>query len=200
MEASSLSYRLDVIKRDNWNEQTLKEHQSNMINWFLSTFPLPEQYKEKTNWDNKAPESPTFSPLDTDAGEMAEGNKPVELYIQDEVIKVNSWQDVFIKFLKYLKDNPNFDFDFILDNQSDLFKRDETIVKWVLLKDLIGEKVDLSSRYKTFDGKVWDKVKELDDNLLFIHINISASNCMTRIGNIMNKFNMAESSVKINLK
>ena len=39
------------------------------------------------------------------------------------------------------------------------------------LKELIDSNVDLSSRYKTFDGKVWDKVKELNDDLLFIHIN-----------------------------
>jgi hypothetical protein len=54
---------------------------------------------------------------------MAEGNKPSELHILEHVIKVNSWQDVFIKFLKYLKEKSDFDFEFILDNQSELFKR-----------------------------------------------------------------------------
>ena len=44
------------------------------------------------------------SPIDADAGDMAEGNKPTELHIMEEVIKVNSWQEVFIKFLKYLRD------------------------------------------------------------------------------------------------
>lgn len=200
LETSSLYFRLDVIKRNIWNEQSIKEHQKNMINWFLDTFPLPVQYREQENWNTKTIESTTFSPLDTDSGEMAEGNKPIELHIKDDVIKVKTWQDVFIKFLKYLKDSRDFDFDFILDNQSELFNNDKILVKWAILKDLIDEKVDLSSRYKTFDGKVWDKVKELDDDLLFIHINISASTCMTRIGNIMDKFNMLESSVKIKLK
>lgn len=200
LETSSLNYRLDIIRRNTWDEQSIKEHQANMINWLLDTFPLPEQFKEKTNWNTQTIENTSFSPLDTDAGDMAEGNKPIELHIQEEVIKVNSWQDVFIKFLKYLRDSPDFDFEFILDNQSELFRRDDTIVKWSTLKDLIDTHIDLSSRYKTFDGKVWDKVKELDDDLLFIHINISASNCMTRIGNVMEKFNMPGNTVEIKLK
>lgn len=200
LETSSLNYRLDVIKRNTWNEQSIKEHQTNMINWFLSTFPLPEQFKEKANWNTQTFENTLFSPLDSDAGEMAEGNKPIELNLFEDVIKVKSWQDVFIKFLKYLRDKPDFDFEFILNNQTELFRREETIIKWSTLKDIIDSNVDLSNRYKSFDGKVWDKVKELDDDLLFIHINISASNCMTRIGNVMEKFNIDEKSIEIKLK
>lgn len=200
LATSSLNYRLDVINRNTWNEDSIKEHQLNMVKWFLSTFPLPEEFKEKANWNTQKIENTSFSPLDSDAGEMAEGNKPVELLINEDVIKVKTWQDVFIKFLKYLKDNPAYDFEFILDNQTELFRRDETIIRWSSLKELIDAKVDLSSRFKTFNGKVWDKEKELNDDLLFVHINISASACMTRIGNVMQKFNMAESSVEIRLK
>lgn len=200
LATSSLNYRLDVIKRNTWNEDSIKGHQTNMIKYFLSTFPLPEEFKEKANWNTQTIENTSFSPLDSEAGEMAEGNKPAELHINEDIIKVKTWQDVFIKFLKYLRDNPDFDFEFILDNQTELFRRDETIIKWSSLKELIYTKVDLSSRYKTFSGKVWDKAKELNDDLLFIHINISASNCMTRIGNVMQKFNMTENSVEIKLK
>lgn len=200
LATSSLNYRLDVINRNTWNEDSIKEHQLNMVKWFLSTFPLPEEFKDKANWNTQKIENTSFSPLDSDAGEMAEGNKPVELLINDDVIKVKTWQDVFIRFLKYLKDNPAYDFEFILDNQTELFRRDETIIKWSSLKELIDAKVDLSSRFKTFNGKVWDKEKELNDDLLFVHINISASACMTRIGNVMQKFNMAENSVEIRLK
>ena len=200
LATSSLNYRLDVINRNTWNEDSIKEHQINMVKWFLSTFPLPQEFKEKANWNTQKIENTSFSPLDSDAGESAEGNKPVELIINEDVIKVKTWQDVFIKFLKYLKDNPAYDFEFILDNQTELFRRDETIIKWSSLKELIDAKVDLSSRFKTFSGKVWDKEKELNDDLLFVHINISASACMTRIGNVMQKFNMEENSVEIRLK
>ncbi|MDD4216110.1 MAG: DUF262 domain-containing HNH endonuclease family protein [Bacteroidales bacterium] len=200
LETSSLNYRLDIISKSSWNQQSIEKHQTNMINWFLETFPLPEENKQKLNWNTQTIENTSFSPLDSDAGEMAEGNKPFELQIFEDVIKVNSWQDVFIKFLKYIKENPNFDFEFILDNQTELFRREETVIKWKRLRDLIDSNIDLSSRYKAFDGKVWDRVKNLNDDLLFIHINISASNCITRIGSIMEKFFMPENSVQIKLK
>lgn len=200
LNTSSLNYRLDVIKRNVWNEQSIKDHQKNMVNWFLETFPLPDQYKDKTNWNTQNVESTLFSPLDSDAGDIAEGNKPTELHIFDEIIKVNSWQDVFIEFLKYLKEKPKYDFEYILDNQHDMFRRDETILKWSSLKELIDSNVDLTSRYKTFDGKFWDKVKELNDDLLFIHTNISASTCISRIANVMEKLFIPKNSVEIKLK
>lgn len=145
-------------------------------------------------------ENTLFSPLDTDAGEIAEGNKPIELQIYKEVIIVKTWQDVFIKFINHLKNNSEFDFDFILENQTELFRREDTIIKWSTLKELSDTKVDLLNRYKTFDGKAWEKVKELDDDILFIHINISASTCMTRISTVMDKFNMHKNSIEIKLK
>jgi len=200
LETSSLNYRLDIIKRNTWSEQSIKEHLANMITWFLDTFSLPEQFREKANWNTLTLENTLFSPADNDAGETAEGNRPTELHINGEVIEVKTWQDVFISFLKYLRDSPDFDFDFILDNQMECFRRDETIIRWSALKELIDTNVDLSNRYKTFDGKVWEKIKVLDDDILFIHINISASNCMTRISSVMDKFNMASSSVEIKLK
>lgn len=200
LETSSLNYRLDIIKRNTWSEQSIKEHLANMITWFLDTFSLPEQYKEKANWNTLTLENTLFSPSDTDSGDVAEGNRPTELHINGEVIEVKTWQDVFIRFLKYLRDSPDFDFDFILENQLECFRRDDTIIKWSTLKELIDTNVDLSNRYKTFDGKVWEKLKVLDDDILFIHINISASNCMTRISNVMDKFNMPSNSVEIKLK
>lgn len=90
LATSSLNYRLDIIGRNTWNVDSIKEHQTNMIKWFLSTFPLPEEYKEKANWNTQTIENTSFSPLDSDAGEMAEGNKPTELHINEEIIKVNT--------------------------------------------------------------------------------------------------------------
>jgi hypothetical protein len=200
LNTSSLNYRLDVITRNVWNEQSIKKHQTNMVNWFLETFPLPDQYKDKANWNTQTVEITLFSPLDSDAGDIAEGNKPAELHIFDDIIKVNSWQDVFIKFLKYLKEKPQYDFEYILDNQFEMFRRNDTILKWSSLKELIDSNVDLSNRYKTFDGKVWDKVKELNDDLLFIHINISASICISRIASVMEKLFLQDNSIQIKLK
>jgi len=197
---SNLNYRTDILNRDKWDKKSIEEHQENMINWFLETFPLPDEYRIRDNWNTETIDKTFFSPLDTDAGNVAEGNKPKELHIFNRVIKVNTWQDVFIEFLKYLNDTPEYDFEFILDNQQELFKRDDTIIKWSKLKNLIDFNLDLSTRYKTFEGKTWDKVKELKDGTIFIHINISASTCMSRISNVMEKLFMDEESVQIKLK
>lgn len=200
LNTSSLGYRLDIVNRDVWNEESLVEHQANMISWFLDTFSLPAEYKENNNWDYQIVESMRFSPLDTDAGNMAEGNKPIEVIIDGNRIKSKTWQNVFINTLQYMKDNPEYEFDSIIENEFELFRRNNVIVKWKILKQLIDEKIDLTTRYKTFEGKAWDKTKTLTDETFFIHVNISASTCMNRIASIMNMFNMEESSVEVVLK
>lgn len=197
---SSLHYRLDVINRSTWGETSIKEHQKNMISWLLETFPLPDKFKKTDNWNTAIAENTKFSPLDNDAGNIAEGNKPSLLKIEDASIEVSSWQDVFIKFVRYVKNKQNYNFDLILDNQTELFKRADSILKWSELKPLIEENGELKKRYKTLEGKTWDKVKELTDDTRFFHINISAPDCMNRIANIMNQFYMSEDSVVIQLK
>jgi len=200
LNTSSLNYRLSVVNHNIWNEESILSHQTNMITWLLETFSLPIAHQDKSNWNTKVIEETKFSPLDNDAGDMAEGNKPLEINIENKKIKVSSWQDVFIKFLHFIKENPNYDFDILVDNQNDLFGKNDVILNWSSLSLLIENNIDLTNRYKTFDGKLWDKIKEINDDVLFIHINISASTCMTRIAHIMNKFNMPENSVEIALK
>ena len=199
LSTSSLNYRLDVINRDIWNETSINDNQKNMISWFQNTFPLPDEYKDKDNWNVRIVESTRFSPLDTDAGNLAEGNRPSEIIIDGISFKATYWQTVFIAFLDYLKKSPEYDFDAILDNQYELFGRD-VIVKWHILKQKIEENIDLTWRYKSFEGKNWEKAKNVTDDTFFIHTNISASRCMIRISNIMNKLNMPEDSVEIVLK
>jgi hypothetical protein len=185
---------------EKWNEDTIKEHQEKMINYFLETFYLSEPYKSKSNWNTTVTESTAFSPLDSDATDLAEGNKPVELRVFDYVIKVKTWQDVFIKFIEQTKHNAKFDFEYILRNQGELFNRNETILKWIKLKNIIDDKIELSDRYKTLNGKTWANTTNLTEDELFLHVNISASTCMARITNIMNKFNISDKDVEINLK
>jgi len=199
LSTSSLNFRLDVINKDIWDETRIEDHQKNMISWFQNTFPLPDEYKDKDNWNVRIVESTRFSPLDTDAGNLAQGNTPSEIVIEGISFKATYWQTVFITFLDYLKKSPEYDFDAILDNQYELFGGD-VIVKCHILKQMIEENNDMKKRYKSFDGDNCDKTKNLTDDTFFIHINISASTCMSRISNIMNKFNMPEDSVEIVLK
>lgn len=201
LKQSNLNFRLDVINSDKWDETCIKEHQVKMINWFIDTFPLPEDYKNRANWKSEnIKERETFSPLEVEAGNIAEGNKPSEFLINDKIIKVKTWQDVFIEFLKHIKKDNESISQFILDNQYDLFKKDDVIIKWSKLKEILDVNPDLSSRYKTFEGKTRKKVENLKDDTLFIHINISAQTCMSRIASIMEKLFLSEESVQIKLK
>jgi hypothetical protein len=197
---SSLSYRLDIINKNKWDESNIIEHRNKMIQWFLETFPLPDVYQENDNWNTKKLERTTFSPLDDDASDIGEYNKPIELHIENTIIKVNIWHDVFLEFLKYIKNSPDYDFEFLVNNQSEIFHKDDVIIKWETLSTRLQNNIDLINRYKTLDGKVSNKVGNKTDDLLFIHINFSASTCISRIANIMNKFDMPENSVEIVLK
>ena len=200
LHTSSLYYRLEILNNDVWNEDSIKQHQSNMINWFLETFPLPQQYQAASNYDRKKPDVTTFSPIDDDAGDWAEGNKPTKMIINGSVFNVSTWQDVFIKFITFMKEDSRYDFQFILDNQTDLFNREGVILHWGLLKTIIDKNIDLTTRYKSFDGLFPDKISNLKGDMLFIHTNISAATCMTRIASVMTKFDMPREFVIITLK
>ncbi|WP_228378592.1 hypothetical protein, partial [Treponema endosymbiont of Eucomonympha sp.] len=179
----------------------IKDHQTNMIAWFLETFPLPDAYKTSNNWNTRSIEKVNFSPLDDEAGEIAEGNKPSKLLIKSDVIAVRTWQDVFIEFLKWIKKSADYDYDSILVNQEKLFGKEHIIIKWKNFKSLIDEHTDSGKRYKTFENNAWDsKSTVLEDDLEFIHINASAKSFMTRIANIMNQFGMSGDYVEIVLK
>ena len=201
LRESNLHYRLDITNRKFWDEESIIEHQEKMIEWFLETFPLPEKYKTTENWNTAVVESTTFSPLEKPADEIVEGNKPIELRIFDKTFKVASWREIFIKFIEYLKNNDAFDFGYLIDNEDTVFgAKNEVIIEWSNLKNLLEDRPELSARYKTFKGKTWDKVSNLNDDEIFIHVNISAPVCVSRIANVMNKFNLPENSVEIVLK
>jgi hypothetical protein len=200
LNTSSLNYRLSIIQCEHWNENAIKAHQKKMIDCFLETFALPETYKTKSNWSTVVTESTTFSPLDDDSTDLAEGNKPIEIRINKSAIKVKTWQDVFIGFIGYIKNNPDFDFEYIMQIQEEIFNGKEAIITWSKLKEKMNDRPELSNRYKTINGKTCDNMDKIKDSELFLHTNISASTCITRITNIMNRLNMSKEDVEIDLK
>lgn len=200
LHTSSLYYRLEIVDYAVWNEDSIKRHQSNMINWFLQTFPLPQQYQSTPNYDRKKPDVTTFSPLDDDAGDWAEGHKPAKMIIDSKVLSVATWQDVFIKFLTFMKEDNRYDFQFVLDNQTDLFNKEGVVLNWRSLKMIIDKNLERATQYKSFDGLFPDKILNPKDDTLFIHTNISAATCMNRIASVMTKFDMPREFVIITLK
>jgi len=204
LQKSNLNYRLDVLNKEKWNEESICKHQENMINWFLETFPLPDEYKKNNNWNNQKKETEWISPLDLDAENMAEGSKPTVLKIDDNDFDVKSWRDVLISFLSYIKESSQDDFDLIVDHQRELFGSDDAILKWY---DLVGKAGDndkllekLLQRYKTLDGKTLLKeIQNPKEDKWVIQVRMSVSDCISRMANIMNKLSMDEDRVKIKL-
>ncbi|MGP1580995.1 MAG: hypothetical protein ACTTH5_08285 [Wolinella sp.] len=135
--------------------------------------------------------------MDDDAEDWATDKKAVEMTIDDKVFDVSTWQDVFIKFIAFMKEDSRYDFQFILDNQMDLFSKEGVILNWNALKAIIDKDIKRANQYKTFDGLAPDRIANPTSDMLFIHINISAATCITRIANIMNKFDMPKEFVMI---
>ena len=199
LQTSSLRYRLEIIANEIWNEAAIQTHQATMIDLFLETFSLPEAQRSTNNWNTDEPmsERNEFSPLDDDAGDFAEGNKPLALVIGGHTFKVSTWQDVFIQFITFIKTNKNYDFQFIYDYQSELFGKADTIVYWRSLKAMLDTNSDLRNKYKSPDGLFYDKIEHLHDEEIFLHVNISSRACLTRIANVMNKLNMPNDFVTV---
>ena len=204
LKTSNLYFRHDIINRDRWNQQSIEEHRENMIKWLLDTFSLPEEYKYKNGWKSGTNEEPSevewLSPIDIDAGDIAEGNKPVELYIFNKSVVVKTWRELFLNFVKYLKEYSEEYFKYIIENQYELFGRDDVFLKWKRLKDKIEKDKEFANRYKTLYGKTWDRVEDLNEKTLFCNVGIPAKTFIARIANIMNKLYMNEDDVKIKLK
>ena len=197
---SNLYYRCSIINKSNWNEDSILEHQEDMVNWFLDTYALPEDFKSSSNWNTKEIESKNISPLDPNINDMVDGTKPNAIRIEDKTIKVKTWQDIFVKFINYIQSNSNYDFNLIIDTQSELRRNKDMVMTWGQFSAILENNMGRTRRYKTLDGKTWDKVEDLKDDIIFIHTDISASTCIMRIANIMNMYNIPEESVEIILK
>lgn len=200
LATSSLHYRLSILEKDVWDESAILEHQERMISWFLDAFPVPDEYKYRDNWKIDLVDQVSFSPLADDAGSNAGGNRPETITIDGTTLPVDWWQDVFIAFVRFIKESPTYDFDMILNNQYSLFYREHTIITWDQLRELIEDSPEQITRYKTFEGISAEKVIAPTNDTWFIHTGISAGTCMNRIAQMMNQLYMDEESVIITLR
>ncbi len=201
LSKSNLSYRNFVLEQDSWNGYAIEEHSELMIKIFLKTFPLPEKYQSESNWNTEEVQINSIYPLDSETEDTdASGLKPAILRIEGKEIKVKTWQDVLIGFIKYIKDSDNYDFSLIIEKQSDFNYKNDIIVDLASLSQMINDDSDIKKLYKSIDGKSYDKIDSISKDLVFIHTNISANACIQRLANIMNIYYMPEESVEIILK
>jgi hypothetical protein len=89
------------------------------------------------------------------------------------------------------------DFDSILKNQNELFSKDDVIIDGSTFKLKASKRSELLKRYKTLQGELKKNVLEISDDEYYIHVNISAANCLERIAKLMKKFSLNEKDVEI---
>ena len=140
-----------------------------------------------------------FSPLNNNIANIVKGSKPKNIIIDNKNFDVNSWQEVFIKFLNFIKDDNRYNMEKILSDQKKIFGKKDGIITWEKLEQKIQHREDVKNRYKSFDGLFAYKIKNIKNNELFININISAKNCIEIIANIMNEFDINDDFVKISI-
>jgi uncharacterized protein with ParB-like and HNH nuclease domain len=201
--SSNLQYRNDVLHCNAWNGDSIVVHQTTMIERFLLTFPLPPHMQQADNWDtsDKNKSQDVFSPLNDELN--VTGKSPKVVLIDDEIYEVSSWQDVYITFLRWLKESNPIVFGMILSQQQDdsRTKHQQLMTKKQML-NIIVDTPEMKDRYKRLsDGVVYSKVEDEDaENPIYVFINQSADGFMSRIRSIMQLAEMAEESVTIELK
>lgn len=202
LKKSNLNFRNEILNAKKWSKLEIKNHQGKMIDDFLTVFDLPQQFQLSSNWNQIVKDqvfNDEISPLDDEASTIVTGSKPKNIIIDDQIFKVSNWQDVFITFLKFIRDDDNFGLDKIFNNQTKIFGKKDGIITWEKLEQKIQHSEDVKNRYKSFDGLFAYKIKNIKNNELFININISAKNCIEIIANIMNEFDINEDFVKISI-
>ncbi|MDR2733025.1 MAG: DUF262 domain-containing HNH endonuclease family protein [Spirochaetota bacterium] len=204
---SNLRYRNDVLDRATWNENDILDHQKEMIDRFLETFSLPPDMQNAENYDtnNAATDTVTISLLEDEEDEIKEtvpGRKPEKLSIEDESFDVKSWQGMYLEFLRWLKNNKPVEFNNILDQKEGAFFGNYSLVATKqMMADIIEAAPEMKDRYKRLaDDKKYSKVQIEDENPIYIFINQSAGAFISRICTAMELADMAEGSVKIELK
>lgn len=202
LKTSNLHYRVDILYRRRWDEKALEEHQEKMINDFLQTFSLPEEFQNAPNWSNKDEKDKNGSievrPFVDEGDDDVKGSKPFKLIIGENEYEIKTWQDVYLTFMRYVHSSNEYDFEILMLNQEELFGRADAIVLWKVIENLgYEDRRKYETKYKTMYGKFFYSGIPLTDNTLFFHINISADMCLRRIANMMQKFGMDQDFVKV---
>ncbi|MDW8301803.1 MAG: DUF262 domain-containing HNH endonuclease family protein [Bacteroidia bacterium] len=203
LKKSNLSFRQFILSVQKWDEDTILAHRDLMIQNFLNTFSLPEEYKNKNNWNEYSYDLTTdiISPTEQEIDIIVEHRKPRLLIIDDTLrYEVKTWKEVMIKFIRYIY--KHHDFNTILDkqNQNYIFGRECGIITGIELKEKYEREPTVAKRdYRSIDNEEVTK-NNIKDNQYYIHTLMSAPTCMTRLSRMMEIFNMPDESVKIHLK
>lgn len=195
LATSSLAYRLDIMDKERWSLESILSHQKVMINAFIDTFSLPDEYQRAENWKQRVTEGYTdFSPLDDGIHRLLAGEKPVSIRLDDVTAPVHSWQEVFLNFIK-LVTQKRTTLQYLKGNQKPLFNKDNALLTWRELQQDPG--LVQKRYYKNLAGEFPFQAVEPSDDDEFVHIDISSNTCILRIAKTMADLGMSKDSVSI---
>ena len=194
LASSSLAYRLDIMDKERWTLESILSHQRVMIDAFIDTFSLPEEYQGAENWKPISQVRKEFSPLDSGIHRLLAGEKPLSIRLDDVTASAHSWQEVILNFIK-LVTQKRTTLQYLKDNQKRLFNRTDALLTWQELRqdpDLVQK-----GYHKNFAGEYAFQATEPSDDDELIHINISSNTCILRIAKTMADLGMSKDSVSI---
>ena len=198
---STLHYRLDIISENVWNEESILRHQQKMIQAFLETFPLREDFKHRDNYNTNIIETEIFSPLEIDEDERKEltGTKPTDLRIGKKHFEVKSWQDVFIEMLKYIISVKSENFSELCENQKILFGRDDVFITHDKMNSLVKKDANTKGKYKMLDAENFPSLILSENVPSYVHTNCSTIAILKRVSQVLKEFSFDASDVEITI-
>lgn len=202
---SNLQYRNDVITHDAWGEHEIKAHQKEMIKRFLATFSLPVYMQASDNWaiDTSVQVVDAVTPFEEELVANVTKRKPLNISIEGEVFDAKTWQDAYIVFLRWIKEEMPIVYGMIIDStENSIDSKFPPVATRSYIEKLALESGDMQGRFKRLaDGALFSITDgETDLKQEYAYINQSAGSFMARIKIIMELAQMGEESIIVELR
>ncbi|WP_288201889.1 DUF262 domain-containing HNH endonuclease family protein [uncultured Porphyromonas sp.] len=202
---SALSYRLDIISVERWDEQAILKHQEQMIQLFLNAYELPDEYQIANNWNERIEDNEIrkFSITDSDAKSFVKFRQPESVTIEGKVYKENRWNHLYFAILQHLKRNYPNQYEVLVNDLTTHLKqgKNPSVINWKD-EELYPEIPSFNTRYALVDGTVLKKIPNNysgDKRLVFYH-NRSAEKMIEGINEMFEYFHVDGDEVIITLK
>lgn len=197
-----LGARLADVER--WNEEAIRDHQRFMIDKFLEAFALPEKFRAAKNYnvpiENPPQDRPIIFPANVDGVVLATNNTPTRIFIRNVEYNVNTWREVYLKFLNYIANDQQNRFDTMVSTS--IRNRDlNNVANFAQLQEIIQQDHQRSSWYKSLDGRTYRQVVNDPnrENFSFFRVHSSAEALLQKISNLMSGFEIGDNEVYVQL-
>lgn len=188
LHTSNLHYRLSILQHATWTRADILQHRDEMIDLFLKTFPLPDEYQYRNNYRNsrESQVGDTFHPLEDDPRLLTK-SKPKAIVIFGESFTVRSWREVLLTFFKQIIELEPATTELFFKNQLETFEKSNALVRWRDLSEAISQQSNPEYKrwFKTLDNQFCEHMKTIDPDCIFVYVNQSGYAIADRIARAM---------------